>query len=146
MKVILLRDVARLGKRYTVLEVPDGFALNKLIPQKMAEPATPENLKRVAAHAKEVSAHVERDIAAVKEIAASLATTPLVITAEANAQDHLFKSIRPHDVHLALAARGLTLLESQIVVETPIKSLGTHPVVLTSGKHRETVTVTINRS
>ncbi len=48
MKVILLRDVAKIGKRYEVANVPDGFALNKLIPQGDAQAATPDNVKRVA--------------------------------------------------------------------------------------------------
>ena len=40
MKVILLRDVAKLGRRFAVVEVPDGFALNQLIPKGMAEAAS----------------------------------------------------------------------------------------------------------
>ena len=47
MKVILLRW-AKIGRRYTVVEVPDGYALNKLIPKKkMAEQASPANLKKI---------------------------------------------------------------------------------------------------
>ena len=49
MKVILLQDVAKIGKRFETVDVPDGYALNMLIPKRMAEPATPENLKRVDA-------------------------------------------------------------------------------------------------
>ena len=46
MKVILLRDVARLGRKGTVADVPTGYAMNQLIPSKSAAPATPENLKK----------------------------------------------------------------------------------------------------
>ena len=47
MKVILLRDVAKIGRRFEIVEVPDGYALNKLIPKKDAEAATPANVKRI---------------------------------------------------------------------------------------------------
>ena len=39
MKVILLQDVAKIGRRSEVVEVPDGYAQNKLIPKGMAQPA-----------------------------------------------------------------------------------------------------------
>ena len=47
MKVILLKDVAKIGRRFEIKEVPDGYALNKLIPKNMAQFATPENIKRI---------------------------------------------------------------------------------------------------
>src|SRR3989344_3457757 len=46
MKVILLQDIKNLGRRYEIKNVSDGYARNFLIPQKLVEPATPENLKR----------------------------------------------------------------------------------------------------
>ncbi len=146
MKVILLRDVARLGKRYSIIEVPDGFALNKLIPQGMAQPATPENVKRVQARAKEVVLHSERDASHLKSVAESLRQSPLSITAEANAQDHLFKTIRPSDIAIALKTRGIALEESHIVTPTPIKSLGTHDIQIVGSGVKEVVTITINRA
>ncbi len=146
MKVILLRDVARLGKRYSIIEVPDGFALNKLIPQGMAQPATPENVKRVQARAKEVALHSERDASNLKAIADGLRQNPLTIQMEANAQDHLFKTIRSSDIAIALKARNITLEESHIVTPTPIKSLGTHEIQIVGGGVKEVVTITINRA
>ncbi len=47
MKVILLQDVAKIGRRYSIVEVNDGYALNQLMPKKLAEPATPANVARV---------------------------------------------------------------------------------------------------
>ena len=48
MKVILLQDVAKIGKRSDLVEVPDGYAMNQLIPKRMAETATAQNKKRIA--------------------------------------------------------------------------------------------------
>ncbi len=49
MQVILLQDVAKIGRRFDVVNVADGYGLNKLIPQGMAKPATPENIKKIKA-------------------------------------------------------------------------------------------------
>ena len=47
MKVILLKDVAKIGRRHEVAEVPDGYALNMLIPKGLAKAGTPENIKKL---------------------------------------------------------------------------------------------------
>ena len=47
MKIILLQDVSKVGQRYDVKEVNNGFAQNFLIPQKLAEMATREALSRI---------------------------------------------------------------------------------------------------
>ena len=60
MKVILLQDVAKIGRRFDIVEVPSGYGMNKLIPQGMAKPATPENVKAINAQ----SAKTEADRAA----------------------------------------------------------------------------------
>lgn len=146
MKVILLRDVARLGKRSSIIEVPDGFALNKLIPQGMAQPATPENVKRVQAKAKEAALHSERDATNLKAIADGLRQNPLFIPVEANAQDHLFKTIRPSDISAALKGRGILLEETHIITPEPIKSLGTHTIHIVGGAVKESVPITISRA
>ena len=133
MKVILLRDVARLGKRFSVVEVPDGFALNKLIPQGQAQPATPENLKRVQARNKEVAAHQAADEAGLKDTLKALHETPLTVKVEANAEGHLYQAVKAADIALAAAAAGHPIEVASLHIETPIKSLGTHTVGVKAG-------------
>lgn len=55
MKVIFLQDVKGRGKRFEVREVPDGYALNLLLPKKLALPHTPQNLALI----KQMQAHTE---------------------------------------------------------------------------------------
>ncbi len=133
MKVILLRDVAKLGKRFSIVEVPDGYALNKLIPQMMAQPATPENLKRVQARTKEVAAHKAADEADLRAALARLSETKVRIIADANAQGHLFKAVKVSDVVAEAGKVGITVPESALIIMTPIKSVGEHAVEVKQG-------------
>jgi large subunit ribosomal protein L9 len=133
MKVILLRDVARLGKRFSVAEVPDGYALNQLIPKGMAEAATPENLKRVNARTdKQVSNKVNSEAEFAVALSA-LKAMPLSITVQANAQGHLFKAVKAADIAAAAAATGHGIPLDSIALIDPIKSVGDHTVVAKMG-------------
>jgi large subunit ribosomal protein L9 len=143
MKVILLRDVARLGKRFSVIDTPDGYALNKLIPQGMAQPATPENLKRVQARSKEVAAHKAADETSLRESLRQLTEVRATITTEANAQGHLFKAIKTADIAAAAQALGINLPETALLIDTPIKSVGDHQVSIKHGDVKGVITITV---
>lgn len=143
MKVILLRDVARLGKRYSVVEVPDGFALNKLVPQGMAQPATPENLKRVQARNKEVAAHHAADEQNLRDAIRRLGEARVTVMVEANAQGHLFQAVKPADIVAAAGAVGATLPLSALHIENPIKSVGDHEVQIKEGAVKGVITISV---
>lgn len=145
MKVILLRDVARIGRKYEVKDVPDGHAQNFLIPRKFAEAATPHNLKRL----EERSAHVHADTQAAQEqfeaLIAALAEKPAVITAGANEKGNLFKGVHAEDIVSALtAATGISVSADVVVLPRPIKETGEHTVTLALGELVRDVTITIN--
>lgn len=145
MKVILSRDVAKLGQRFSIIEVSDGFALNKLFPQGLALPATPENLKRVEARAKGAATHVANDEASLRAVIEAFASEPLVIAADANAQDHLFKAVKAADVTSAASARGLNISGTVLKDFEPIKALGTYMIPVALGSIAGTFTLNIVR-
>lgn len=130
MKVILLRDVAKIGRRFEVKEVPTGHALNFLIPRKLAESATPENLKRVQnvvskqAHTETV--HTEHFEDALKQ----LHETPLTVKAQANAQGHLFKGVHAEDIVKAATDRGVAIQVGEVSLPHALKEVGIHEVTL----------------
>jgi large subunit ribosomal protein L9 len=146
MKVILERDVAKLGRRFAIVTVPDGYALNKLIPQGMAKPATPENIKRVEAKASASAAHTAEDSAKLAATVAALTTTPLVLKADANAQDHLFKAVKMSDVSAAATALGHYLPESVLATAEPIKSLGTHEIAVDLPHSKTIISIMVERA
>jgi large subunit ribosomal protein L9 len=131
MKVILLRDVAKIGKRFSVVEVPNGYAQNRLIPQKDAEPATAANLRKVTEKQKHDTKQHANTLAEARTVAAATASEPLVLTMEANEQGHLFQAVHGTDIAKAAAARNLVVLAASLQLATPIKEVGMHDVTLT---------------
>lgn len=143
MKVVLLRDVARIGKRYEIKEVPDGHALNMLIPQKIALIATPENMKKVAAiKAKQASDHALHETR-FEDALRVLGADGLQIMAQTNAQGHLFKGVHADDIVRAATEKGVALEVGQIDLPHPIKAVGDHNVRLVSSGKEGVVRVTI---
>ena len=143
MKVILLQDVPQVGQRFDVKEVPDGYALNRLIPKGLAEPATPENLKRV----KVMVSKAEVEQVAAKESFTEaidvLSDRTLNLMVKANEKGHLFKAIKVEDIVAAAKEEGVVLSPGQIIIEEPIKEVGEHTVTLKSGKQTGTAKLDI---
>lgn len=143
MKVILLQDVAKIGRRHETVDVPNGYAQNKLIPQGMALPATPANEKRMAAkrqHVADTAAATEQNFVAALS---TLADTSLTITRDANEQGHLYEALRATEVVAAAKSHGVTLEASQIVLSEPIKTTGTHQLEIREGEHTGMISVEI---
>jgi large subunit ribosomal protein L9 len=133
MKVILLRDVAKLGKRFSVAEVADGYALNQLIPKGMAEAASPLNLKRVNARAeKQIISSLDAQTEFSRALKA-LAESGVTLALSANAQSHLFQAVKASDITTAAATLGQAIPVDSISLDEPIKALGTYPIKATLG-------------
>lgn len=130
MKVILLRDVAKVGRKAQVVEVPEGYAANMLIPRKLAVPATAENLKRHSAETTRVAANTAHVQEAFRTTLAALREKVIVYPAQANAQGHLFKGVRASDIARRLAEEGYSVGERAILLPQPIKELGVYTITL----------------
>ena len=143
MKVILLRDVAKIGRRHQVVEVPDGFALNKLIPQGDAKAATASNIKSVTHQQNKNQQNKEGLIASLKDIAESLTKEPLTLAAVANEQGHLFKAVHAEDIAAAAMALGINIPKDYIVIETPIKALGVANIAVKSQGKSFSLTINV---
>lgn len=130
MRVILIKDVARLGRKSEIKEVPSGHAVNFLIPRKMAIPATPENLKRVT---EVVKKHVEKsknDLESFKEALKGLSDRTVVYVTDANEKGSLFKGINADDIAGTLEKEGFIIHKNHIMLDHPLKEVGIHEVVL----------------
>ena len=69
MQIILLQDIRGLGSKYDLKETKDGYARNFLFPNKLAEPATPGNLKKLEELKKRLNQEEEETKRRLEEIA-----------------------------------------------------------------------------
>ncbi len=146
MKIILLQDVAKIGRRFDVVEVPDGYALNQLIPKHMAEPATPANLKRVEKMNKDKVADASASAEEFNAAATALKDTKLEIKTDVNDKDHLFKAISADDVVAAAKDAGVALDASLVEFAEPIKEAGEHVVSLKHGDLESKITILVTKA
>lgn len=139
MKIILLKDLHKVGKKYDVVTVADGYALNSLIPSKVAEVATDKVVDRYT-KLKEVesAARILREEELVKELA-TIAGKEFVLEAKANEQGHLFASVHKEEVGELIHVDPM-----YIHIDTPIKEVGTHTVTIQVRDVSKEVSITVN--
>jgi len=144
MKVILLQDVAKIGRRFDVVEVPSGYGMNKLIPQGMAKPATPENVKAIQAQSEKNAAARAAGDEAFEAVLAAVKDSALEIAVEANEEGGMFQALKAEMVMEAVKEMtGKEITESQVVIKTPIKEVGEHTIELASGTVAANVSVKV---
>jgi len=129
MKVILLRDVAKVGLKNEVKEVSNGYAQNFLIQRGLAEVATAKKIDAAQKHTQARAAQQEADKGALEDGLAKLKGKGLVVRATANEKEHLFEAVSAEVVAAHLKdVVGVAVEADQIVITEPIKELGEHSV------------------
>lgn len=128
MKVLLVKDVYKLGRAGEVKKVADGYARNYLIPQGLAVLATPGALKqaeRIRAQAEIRRAQLNEEL---KDLAASINGLTLVFNARAGETGKLYGSITAQDVAQAIQEKTRYEIKRQQIQMQPIRTLGEHTV------------------
>ncbi len=124
MKLILLKDVEKLGKRGDVVNVKDGYGRNFLLPAGAARPNTPGNLRFVEKLKELEKARVEEELERAKKLSERLTSFSCTIRAKVGEEEKLFGAVTAQDIAAALEAGGFSVDRKKIVLEQPIKSLG----------------------
>jgi len=126
MKVLLLKDVYKLGRAGDVKKVADGYGRNFLLPQGMALLATPGNIKQadhIRVDATKKRAVLNNEMGSVAEVINGLA---IGFGSKAGETGKLYGSITAQDVATALKAKtGIEIKRQQIDLQ-PIRTLGEH--------------------
>ncbi len=144
MKVIFLKDVPKIGRKYEIKDVPQGFAQNSLIPRKLAVPATPEHVRRVEKERAALLSTEKEKEAHVNELLARTTDEPLRMVLPANEKGHLFKGVHVADILSAISMQyGIQLSEREVTLKNPLKDVGTYAVDVHMGARKGTCTVII---
>ncbi len=128
MKVILRADVENLGRLGDVVDVRPGYGRNFLIPQGFAMLASAANVKNFELERKKLQAKMDEVRAAADALAAKLDNYVLEITMRVGENDKLYGSVTTHNIAELLIAQGFEIDRRRVLLDTPIRLLGEHPV------------------
>lgn len=128
MKVILLQDVKGKGKKGQMIEISDGYARNYMLPRKIAMEATPDAVNTMRMNDKATQERQARERAEAMKLAKRMKAMTLTVYAKGGGAGRLFGSVTSQEIADALQAQGITLDKRKIVMDDPIKNVGTYTV------------------
>ena len=128
MKVILLADVKKLGKKDQIIEVSDGYAVNFLFPRRLAVQVTKKSvevLDNQQEERKELAAKMKAD---AEELAKKLDTMTFTFKVKTGREGKLFGAISLKQVAEELAKQGIEIDKRKFVDKGPLDELGFHHI------------------
>ena len=129
MKIILLQDEKKLGKKGDVVEVSEGYARNYVLPKKIGVEATNKNmndLKLQKANAEKVA---KEQLDAAKQLAEVLAEKTIEVKMKAGEGGKAFGSVSSKEISAACKEQhGIEIDKKKIVLPETIKSFGVYEV------------------
>lgn len=138
MKVILLDNVSKIGKKYQVKEVSSGYARNFLIPRKLGLVVTAEVLTRYETLRVKEDAKRVAEVGAITEALAKIPKGTIHMTGKANEKGHLFAGIHKDQIIEELnKVTGLAITADSVECEESIKTTGKHEIVVLLGEERK---------
>lgn len=147
MKVILLKDVAKLGKKGELKDVADGYGRNMLIRNRLAELATEGAINKAVEESKNQKDAGKRSHEAMHALRAALMERGIVIKKKANTKGELYAGVSPKEILEALRSLKFPLPENlddtMIIVEAPIKSVGVHEAKIKMGAETTTMKIEV---
>jgi large subunit ribosomal protein L9 len=131
MKVILTAEVKGKGHEGDVVEVARGYAVNYLMPRKMAIEATSGNIKQLEARMNNIRKRNSARLNDAEAIAAAIGGKTVSIEAKASADGKLFGSVTTLMIEEAVAAQlGADVDHKRMNLQHPIKTAGEHVVTV----------------
>ena len=124
MRIILLDDVAKVGRRGEVRDVSDGYARNFLIPKKLALSATAGNLQNLEHIKKQQDAKAGRIKGEADTLRQRIEETMYEEKRQASEEGKLFGSVTAQDLVDFLGRQGVKIERRRVQLDEPIKTLG----------------------
>jgi len=138
MRIILLDNIEKLGGKYEIKDVADGYARNFLIPKKLAKLADENSIKWAEEMQKEREEKAKEELEKVGEIVSKIDGEEIEIPVKVGEKDQLFKKISEKDIIKALKEEvNYEIKKNQVKLEKPIEKLGEYPVKVKFGHNLE---------
>jgi large subunit ribosomal protein L9 len=142
MKVILLTDLERLGKKGDLVTVRDGYARNYLIPRGLAMRATPKEIAELEKAQAELLNRLEKRRQKQEKLAEKLKELTLETTLKMGKRG-AFGAITNQDLALLLKNAGFNIDRHKIRLPRPIKDPGSYDIPIDLGLVKTTVKLTV---
>ena len=129
MKVVFLEDVEGVALGGEIKEVKNGFARNYLIPQKLAAPATHNNLQKITKLSRQADTERMQRLDDMKQLSEAIDGTEIMIEMRAGSNDRLYGSVTGTMVADALnEITGQSIERRLVQLDNPIRDLGSFNV------------------
>jgi large subunit ribosomal protein L9 len=130
MKVILLKDVPKVGQRYDIKDVAEGYAVNSLIPRGLAEAATPQTIARIEKKkAEDLTQKKIQEELLLKNLE-TIKKLKIELSEKANDKGHLFAGVTREAVAAEIhKATRFAVDPASVRLDKPLKETGEHKVV-----------------
>lgn len=125
MRVIFLKDVPRVGKKYDIKDINDGYAMNFLLPRKLAEVATQKAINELEKRKKEIILEKEIQEELLLKNLEEIKNKIITIKGKANEKGSLFSAIHKKEIIEKMKTEHhAEINEECIILEKPIKETG----------------------
>lgn len=129
MKVILLQDVKSLGKKGDIVNVSDGYARNKILPQKLGVEANGKNLNDLKLQNQHADKVAQENLERAQQLAEDLKDKQVVVKIKAGEGGRTFGSVSTKEIAAEVKKQlNLDLDKKKMQLEEPIRTLGFHEV------------------
>lgn len=130
MKILLKKEIKKLGNIGDVVDVANGYARNYLLPKKLAAVVTKGNIAQINLQMLKNEEKRKEEIKDLKVLAAKIADISYTITVKTNKEGKLFGSVTANDIAKVLTENGFQIDEKMVILETPIKKCDLHNITV----------------
>lgn len=131
MEIILLEDIEKVGGKFEIVKVKNGFGRNYLIPQGMAIIANDANMRRLEDYKRREAAKTEAMLGEYQAIAAKLSGQILKIGAKSGTSGKIFGSVTNVQIVNALKEQfDIDIERRKVIMPAEVKTLGEYEAEL----------------
>ncbi len=129
MKVILLKDIAKIGKKFDIKEVSNGYALNFLFPRKQAKMATNQIIREIENEKKKHQEIIKLENQKLEEVINKIKDIKIEIQATTNEEGKLFAGIGGKEIAKAILNQSGSNINPEVIeLKNPIKEIGEYEI------------------
>ena len=128
MKLLLQRNIEKLGNIGDIVEVPPGYGRNYLLPKGLAVEVTADNINRFEGMKRRLIAIEQETKEKFELLAKEIEGASCTVVTNASEEGHLYGSVTARDIAAQFVAEDIQVEPKAIVLPEPIKELGIYMV------------------